>query len=620
MKTKLNRIFILIALALLGIIIFQIYWTVNAYKVNKEKFDNHINVAMQSAMDDCKKDYFDSIRRVLVKRLSPPETVIKIDTLPQPGNIISPAYGNYDILFLHKNTLPDKPFSTTKFKLDLYRKKINHKATMPEVLTEMSFYEPTLMQHIGSFLLSSDYGLSIFTPDEIQGNSGLFRSSKSKGNFISAFAIKYKSLDSLNRPAKFYKHARDSAIRTYLKQNNDMGFIMAGVPGAKKHYASGSQAALTANKKQSFKIHTKPQHSTYHQPHVHILEYPPNFRKADSLKLYKYFEHELEKVNIYSPFKLTILLKSTPPAKFNMHFSETGEYNYRYHGFKVFGYGDDEFFIRAVFKNPQYSVLRGMLLLLLLSIFLVLFVVFCFNYIIKTFIEQKKLADLKDDFINNMTHELKTPIATITVAIEGLQKFNALHDAEKTQRYLQTSRNELARLNDLVTKVLDIATFENKQIDLVKEPLNINDLINEATLSEKAKTTKEVQIDFLNKAGIELIYADKIHFRNVLINLIDNAIKYSKEPVHLVINCNKSGNNIVIAIKDNGIGIPVGHIHQVFDKFHRVPTGNIHSVKGTGLGLSYVKYIVEAHGGSITVKSEVNKGSEFTITIPVNNG
>ena len=219
-----------------------------------------------------------------------------------------------------------------------------------------------------------------------------------------------------------------------------------------------------------------------------------------------------------------------------------------------------------------------------------------------------------------MTHELKTPIATITVAIEGMQKFNVLQDVEKTQRYLQTSRNELLRLNDLVTKVLDIASFENKTIELVKDTIDINVLIENIIASEKTKTTRLINITYKKANDLNYINADTIHFRNVLANLIDNAVKYSNEPVEIVITVKKSANNITVSVKDNGIGIPSTHLNQVFDKFHRVPTGNVHNVKGTGLGLSYVKYIVEAHGGTIAVKSEVNKGSEFVVTLPIDNG
>ena len=277
-----------------------------------------------------------------------------------------------------------------------------------------------------------------------------------------------------------------------------------------------------------------------------------------------------------------------------------------------------EFFVRAVIRNPQNAIWKGMLITLLMSVLLVVLTVFCFWYIFKTIIQQKKLSELKDDFINNMTHELKTPIATMTVAIEGLQKYNALNDPEKTQRYLQTSRNELTRLNDIVSRVLNVAAFGNDEVKLVKDSINVDELIHDVIETEKLKANKPVTIYYENKSDIETINADKLHFRNVMVNLIDNAIKYSNEQVLIIITCYKVGDNALFSVKDNGIGIPASHISHVFNKFHRVPTGNVHDVKGTGLGLSYVKYVVEAHNGSVIAESELNAGSEFIISIPYN--
>ncbi|MGZ3757322.1 MAG: sensor histidine kinase [Mucilaginibacter sp.] len=637
MKKKLNTIFILIALALLGIIIFQIYWTVNAYKVNKEKFDANINAAMQNAMDDCKKDYFDSIRRVLIKHLASSETTIRIDTLQN----------RLAILFLTQKSFPGEPYVTSEQKLNYYRTKINHKATIPEVITEMSFYEPKLIRQIMD-AYDPFMGHS-FNSNDMRRHPEFFKSWTFKGKPMSKI---YFSEDKLtNDLPSFYQHLRDSAIIAYFTDQKKKDTLLLAL--RKKSKTSSRQALSipppvantttispiatktiqpplsqgSASTKKDINVLTADHHSQYLagikafelQMQNSIFGTPTNYRLADSLKLTRYLESELQKKNIYSKFKLTIKTITSAAAKSNLNFSETNEVEYKYFGFKVFGNGPNSLFIRAEFNSPLYNVLRNMIFLLLLSLILIVFVIFCFNYIIKTFIEQKKLADLKDDFINNMTHELKTPIATITVAIEGMQKFNVLQDTEKTQRYLQTSRNELSRLNDLVTKVLDIASFENKAVELVKTTVDINLLIEDIIGSEKAKTSKLVNITYKKANDINYIRADNIHFRNVLVNLIDNAVKYSNEPVEIVITIKKSANNVVVSVKDNGIGIPQSHLTQVFDKFHRVPTGNVHNVKGTGLGLSYVKYFVEAHGGAIAVKSEVNKGSEFMVTLPIDN-
>jgi signal transduction histidine kinase len=536
MKKKLNILFLLIGLALLGIIISQACWSITAYSVNRNRFDMNIDVAMQKAMDDCKKDYFDSIRVVLVKRLSDTVIKIRIDTLHEEDTIHEQLTINI------KNTRTNilLPFHITSNQLNYYRSMIKPQSTMPELLTEVSFYIPNLMNQWQLLL----------------------------------------GMDDIN------SHMAET--QAFLKAHSN-------IP---------SDTIFTRKMNPQYGIYALPQ----------------NFRLADSIKLNNYFKSELAKMNITSAYHFHFSPHHIQPRTFDVNYSETAEYDYKYHGFIFLGVSvrNAEFFARAAFFNPQWAVLKTMFIPLGFTIILVLFTIYCFYYIIRLIIHQKKLAELKDDFINNMTHELKTPIATITVAVEGLQKFNALNDAEKTQRYLQTARTELSRLDNLVTKVLNVAAFESKDIVLEKEKIDIDNLINEIISSEKSKAGKELNITYTNN-NVKSIYADRLHFRNVLVNIIDNAIKYSKEPVNVVIDCFNQANNAVFMIKDNGIGIPESDIKQVFDKFHRVPTGNVHNVKGTGLGLSYAKYIVTAHGGNITVKSEINKGSEFIVSIPLSN-
>jgi signal transduction histidine kinase len=604
MKQKLRIVFILIGIALFGVIIFQVYWTVNAYEVNKQKFDINVNTAMEKAMDDCKKDYFDSIRRVLIKRLSPPETTIKVDTLHEADTVNVMLF----VWMSNKYTSFPEPYNVTTPVLRFYQDKIGHKASLPEILTEMSFYVPNLMGRFTMLLGMNDIAghpsfMKALHHEDLNSTHELVIKPGTSFNVTNSHQPN-KLIDT-GKKAEAYKRSeqlktmikkrKDSLYQAYLKRNN---IVPPKYPDPTPADYRRADSSISNS----------------------IYAFPPNFRKADSIRLSRYLKKELVKMQIGAAFNLVFSLNNGFPSKLNMHYSETAEYSYKYHGFKVFGIVGPEFFVRAAFNAPQYSVLKGMLVTIFLSLFLVLFIIFCFNYIIRTFIEQRKLAELKDDFINNMTHELKTPIAVITVAIEGLQKFNALNDAEKTQRYLQTSRNELARLNALVTKVLDIAAFENHEVGLKTEVINVDELINDVIASEKIKTEKQVTISYQNIVSIRTIYADKTHFRNILVNLVDNAIKYAIEPVDIMISCYQKNGFAFFSVKDNGIGIPADHVGLIFDKFHRVPTGNIHAVKGTGLGLSYVKYITEAHGGKIIVKSEINKGSEFIVSIPLSDG
>ncbi|WP_291908529.1 HAMP domain-containing sensor histidine kinase [Chitinophaga sp. CB10] len=272
-------------------------------------------------------------------------------------------------------------------------------------------------------------------------------------------------------------------------------------------------------------------------------------------------------------------------------------------------------FVQATFESPLEFIIQKMLGTLVASVILLVLIILSFVYMLRTILKQKRLSEVKNDFINNMTHELKTPVATVSAAVEALQNFNALNDPQKTQRYLAISKHELQRLSDLVEKVLHIAVEEKEEIELFREETDLNDIIDNILSNHQIKSTP-LQLRYDNNLKRETVYVDKTHISNAINNLIDNAIKYSGETPVVHIRVWEEKGMLKIRVKDNGIGIPKVYQDSIWDKFFRVPTGNIHNVKGFGLGLSYVKKIVELHGGTISVHSEPEKGSEFTITIP----
>ncbi len=273
--------------------------------------------------------------------------------------------------------------------------------------------------------------------------------------------------------------------------------------------------------------------------------------------------------------------------------------------------------VRASFSSPLRHILQQMLGSLLGSAALLLLTTGCFIYMLRTILQQKKLSEVKNDFINNMTHELKTPIATVSAAVEAMQNFNALNDTQKTQTYLSISRQELQRLSDLVEKVLHIAAEEKENFELNYEPVNINDLVSSIVATHRLSAGKNVDFSYTMLSD-PLVMADRTHLANAINNLVDNAIKYSGNPAVINIQIGKEAERLKIMVKDNGMGIPSNYQESIFEKFFRVPNGNLHNVKGFGLGLSYVKKIAEMHGGSIRVKSFPEKGSEFTLEIPLN--
>jgi len=276
-----------------------------------------------------------------------------------------------------------------------------------------------------------------------------------------------------------------------------------------------------------------------------------------------------------------------------------------------------DFAIRAYFSSPLQHILYQMLGSLLGSAALLLLTTGCFIYMLRTILQQKKLSEVKNDFINNMTHELKTPIATVSAAVEAMQNFNALSDTQKTQTYLSISRQELQRLSDLVEKVLHIAAEEKEQFELSYEPTNINDVVSSIVANHRLKAGKAVDFSYTMLSD-PMVRADRTHLSNAINNLVDNAIKYSGDPTIVHIHIARAADRLKVAVKDNGMGIPPNYQDSIFEKFFRVPNGNLHNVKGFGLGLSYVKKIAEMHGGSVRVKSAPEKGSEFTLEIPLN--
>lgn len=251
------------------------------------------------------------------------------------------------------------------------------------------------------------------------------------------------------------------------------------------------------------------------------------------------------------------------------------------------------------------------------SVALVLVVMMCFYIAVSTIIRQKKLSDIKNDFINNMTHELKTPISTIGLAVDMAMEKSAGTGEKGAVRYMEIIGNENRRLGAQVERVLQMAQMDRGSLELRKEMVSIHDLI------EKALNSLSVQIEKLNgelsldyQAGYEEVNADPVHLTNVIYNLVDNAIKYSSGPPEISIATKNVDEGISLSVSDKGIGLTKEHISRIFDRFYRVPTGNLHDVKGFGLGLSYVKKIVEEHQGTVSVSSTIGKGAIFTIWLP----
>ena len=253
---------------------------------------------------------------------------------------------------------------------------------------------------------------------------------------------------------------------------------------------------------------------------------------------------------------------------------------------------------------------------ILFSLFLVGLTMMSFVLFYRSLLRQHRLAQLKNDLISNITHELKTPIATVGVAIEALKNFNAIQDPKRTQEYLDISQNELQRLGLLVDKVLKLSMFENKEIELKYELIDLEEVVNEVVASLRLQLEKNNARIVVNTQGNLLMKGDRTHLLSVVFNLLDNALKYSKENTSIEVLIKEQEHTIELKVTDNGIGIPEAYREKIFEKFFRVPTGDTHNAKGHGLGLSYVAKVIQRHSGSIDVNSQEGLGSTFIVQLP----
>ena len=270
---------------------------------------------------------------------------------------------------------------------------------------------------------------------------------------------------------------------------------------------------------------------------------------------------------------------------------------------------------QLVFEPVDSLVWKHMTGILTTSFIILLILGFSFWFLIRTLLRQKTLEDMKSDFTNNITHELKTPIAVAYAANDALLNFNQAEEKTKRDQYLRISQEQLQRLSSLVEQILSMSMERRKTFRLHPEEVNLKELIVSLVEQHQLKADKPVQINLEIEPEALTIVVDRTHFSNIISNLIDNAVKYSKERADIIIRCRQTEQTVTISIADRGIGIPLDKQKHIFDKFYRIPTGNLHNVKGYGLGLFYVKSMVEKHGGTITVKSEPGKGSIFTIIL-----
>lgn len=358
-----------------------------------------------------------------------------------------------------------------------------------------------------------------------------------------------------------------------------------------------------------------------------VLDYMMNLRKVIPIKerikervLDSLIDVELQHTGIRTTFEYGVFNISGN----KMVFQKTGKYpskllsdeSYEQSLFRYDIQGSSNFLL-VYFPNERNFILSQMGFLLIVSVAIILIIIFAFFFTISTVFRQKRLSEMRSDFINNMTHEFKTPISTISLACEALKDKDVVKTESLFDNYIGIIGEENSRLKSMAEKVLQTAIIEKGELKLRTEWVNPDEVIKEAVKKIKMQVESkggQILLD-LNAKDIKL-KADKLHLTNVILNLIDNANKYNLNIPEILISSEEDDQGTNIYVQDNGIGISKINQKKIFDKLYRVPTGNVHNFKGFGLGLNYVKAVVDKHSGKISVSSELNRGTTFKIFMP----
>lgn len=553
MKIKLNLLIPLVLFVTIGVFVFQVNWLKSSYQISKEKITLKLDENLNVAIYEHKKLVGDTVREILKTLIKSSNDIdYKFETYKDK------AGKNQTIIWFRNNNLPkDNSWSASYFVTDKINKvKENPYRFFFDKLNNMEDFDQLMGLASGLVL---DYRINY--PENSEGD-------KMQKKIISYSEGLQSDTLSLNR-----------ILNKKLKGN--IVFLSSSV----KYFKSLNEIL---DKKPIIGNHQNGQDTS-----SQIIEVPISNTKAtpDSKidSLYNY-------IKIRNKSSDTIYL-AKPTLNWNLDV---------YNNIPT---------ILVVVKIPKSVIYKDMYSSIVSSIILFVLVSFCLFYMFYLILQQKKLAEIKDDFISTVSHELKTPVATSLAAIQGLQYFEILKDKNKTDRYLETAATEMKRLSIMIDNILNSVVYERSGFKVIPANFNLKSMFAEIITMHEMHSKSKTHFT-LAYSSAEMIFADKAHLYQVFSNLIDNAIKYGKEEIRISILCEKTDSGIRIQISDNGIGIPKEYQPYIFDKFFRVPKPNDHSVKGHGLGLSYVKLIIERHTGKIDLIKSDNKGSVFEINLP----
>ncbi len=566
-KSNITLIIVLMSLASFGLMGFQYYWIRNAIRINKERFDQNALQALSGTVAVLEKgETSDVLLNKLIKDPELKESIFKkIDPIELQINT-NRTYTRPSLV----DTLVLSPLPQVS---STFRRMLLSRGLDVSIWSELENFFAYMTPEVAS---------SMFSPDEMQ----------------ILLQEKERQLEYLNKKQGF---AREQS-RPYT-----------GIVPQFDTEVNLSDDALDKIRKTNIKIELMNQaFSELAEGQQAIMD------RLDTAELRRLLKGQLLERGITEDFELGIKpaegeLIGVGPLLDSQVLLQEGLQS------KLFPndiLGNDNF-LYVYFPEKSSHVFRQVWLPISSSILFILVIISCFYYAIRIILKQKALSDIKNDFINNMTHEFKTPLATVSLAVEALQDPELSNQDTFRNRYLGIIRDENKRLVTQVEKVLQAAALDRNEFSLKLESVHLPAML-QACMDQFALQVenKGGKLEFSGEMKDPYIVGDVFHLTHLFNNLLDNANKYSPSNPRIRVAVKELGSEVQITLQDQGIGMSRDAVKKIFDKFYRVPTGNVHDVKGFGLGLSYVKTMLEAHHGTIQVQSELGKGSTFTINLP----
>lgn len=564
-KGNITLIIVLMSLASFGLMGFQYYWVSNAVRINRERFDQNVYMALSGTVEQLEKgETSDVLLSSLMKDSVLQESLFeKIEPITfndvQQRSIYRPRTSIVDTMFSE----PAPEVSPT------FRRILESRGFDMNQLSELEMFFTYMTPELAS---------SMFTPDEMEI---LLKEKERRLTYLS----KLESTPAKRKPNEPEVITEINISDDILDKIRRANLKIDIVEQTLNELAAGQQAILD---------------------------------RLDTLQVRELLRNRLRERGISEDFELGLVKND---GEFLQLGSVSQGENLLKNGIKAKLFPNDilgqENFLYIFFPNKNYHVIRQVWLPITSSVLFIGVIIFCFIYAIKVIIRQKALSDTKNDFINNMTHEFKTPLATVSLAVEALQDPELSTQDKFRKRYLGIIKDENKRLTAQVEKVLQAAALDKQDFKLKIEEVNLSELL-ESTMQHISLQVEKKGGNLTLKDRLKepIVEGDAFHLTHIFNNLLDNAIKYTHNTPTIVLDAFEDADEIIVKIADNGIGMTKDAQKKIFDKFYRVPTGNVHDVKGFGLGLSYVKTMLEAHHGGIQVESEVGKGTTFTINIP----